>query len=112
MVLKGYEPMLKYIAYPYLLLLILSIHAVAQTFTVSGRVLDQQEKPIPGAAIQLVKERHKFEVKSDSNGSFAVEVKLKGTYDVIVNAETFHPLYESVELAAGTADLQLQLTPL
>jgi Fe(3+) dicitrate transport protein len=63
-------------------LLMFSIYSTAQTFTVSGRILDEQEELIADANVKLL--HTAFEVKTDSIGAFSLANVPKGRYEVEV----------------------------
>ncbi|WP_299057778.1 TonB-dependent receptor [uncultured Polaribacter sp.] len=78
------------------LFLFVSILANAQQFTLSGKVVDENKKPLTGASI-VVKELKKG-VSSDEAGNFNLNLQ-KGTYTVAVSFLGYKTVSEKITLS-------------
>lgn len=80
----------------FLLFLFANIIANAQQFTLSGKVVDQNKKPLAGATI-VVKELKKG-TSTDKSGNFSFNLK-KGTYVVEVSFLGYKKVSEKIKIA-------------
>lgn len=80
----------------FLLFLFANIIANAQQFTLSGKVVDENKKPLSGASI-LVKEIKKG-TSTEPNGDFSFNLK-KGTYTVEVSFLGYKTVSEKITLS-------------
>ncbi|WP_298763365.1 TonB-dependent receptor [uncultured Polaribacter sp.] len=80
----------------FLLFLFANIIANAQQFTLSGKVVDQNKKPLAGATI-VVKELKKG-TSTDKSGNFSFNLK-KGTYTVEVSFLGYKKVSEKITIA-------------
>ena len=96
------------------LAVLLSLAAFADGFPVSGRVVDLQGSPIPGATVVFHPARQKLARQALTNGQGRFEIKLSssGSYGLTVSAAAFQQLSQSLILLPGASSLDLQLVPL
>ena len=96
------------------ILYLLSLPACADEFFVSGRVVDEQGKPVAGATVQLFRAQHgnKCQTNTGGDGQFRISVNPAGDYTLRVDAANLQPLSKAVELMSGGTALEVQLTPL
>ena len=96
------------------LAVLLSLAAFADDFPVSGRVVDLQGSPIPGATVVFHPARQKLARQALTNGQGRFEIKLSssGSYGLTVSAAAFQQLSQSLILLPGASSLDLQLVPL
>lgn len=71
----------------------LSAHALSPNCTLNGTVVDEQEAVVPNAAVLVtdVNGRFKRQLKTDRDGSFAVQLLAPGNYTVSVQHLGFVP---------------------
>jgi len=91
--------------------LLFSGPALADEFSVSGRVVDAQGKPVSGATVQLLRGNRERQAVTDAQGQFHIKLNSAGSYDLSVTAPTFQPLSKSVGVPAGGSSFNLQLVP-
>ena len=96
------------------ILCLLSLPAFAEEFFVSGRVIDEQGRPVAGATVQLFRAQHlnKCQLRTGDDGQFQISVNSAGEYTLRVNVANLQPLSKAVELMPEGAALEIQLTPL
>ena len=96
------------------ILCLLSQPAFAGEFFVSGRVVDEQGKPVTGATIQFSQAQRGHETQGITNddGQFRIRVNPAGDYTLLVNAVGLQPLSKAVELMPEGASIEVQLAPL
>ena len=76
-----------------LLLLIVSIAATSQHGTISGKIIDQDKKPVAGATVSLLKETTVVKnIAADNNGMFSLTAINDGRYTLKITAAGFAPL--------------------
>jgi hypothetical protein len=92
--------------------LVFCVSALAADFPVSGRIHDAQGKPLPGAIVHLSQGKMDRQTLTDGQGQFKIRLNAAGSYELTVNAVTFQPLSQSLELVPGGSSLDLQLVPL
>ncbi len=92
--------------------LLLSASAFADRFPVSGRVVDEQGRPIPGASLLLGQGKKLHQAVTNAQGQFQLKLNSAGGYDLSVRATGFQPVSRFVELGAGGSSFDLQLVPL
>jgi hypothetical protein len=92
------------------LLVCLSVRA--EDFPVSGRVVDGQGKPVPGATVHLTRGKRERQTLTDTRGQFEINLNAAGSYALTVTASAFQPLSQSFQLLPRESSLDLQLTPL
>lgn len=86
----------------------------AQTFSITGKVVDDTNAPLPGATVSL---QHPWgeavkNTVSGADGSFTLSGVGKGGYAVVVNMLSFKPLKKQVTLTNASVQLgALQLEP-
>ena len=85
--------------------------------SLSGTVLDPQQKALPGAAVQLTSESTQAsrQVTSNGEGIFQVTGLLPGAYKLAVQAKGFAPLTQNITLEVGqqmTLDVSLKVSSL
>lgn len=82
-----------------LLLLALPLCAHAQTVTLSGKVIDEKDKPLPEAEIKIT-DTHKAEQKAATNGKGAFTLKQvrPGYYHLLVTAHGYDDYKDSLML--------------
>ena len=95
-----------------LTVLLFSASALAADFPISGRVVDGQGRPVPGASVLLAQGQKAHQAVTDTQGRFQLKLNSAGTYDLSVTAPMFQPLSKPVELDARASSLDLQLIPL
>ncbi|WP_165733916.1 TonB-dependent receptor [Polaribacter sp. 20A6] len=79
----------------FFLFLFVSLLANAQTFTLNGKVVDENNDSLPGATI-LVKENNKG-TATDFNGKFNVNL-VKGTYTIMVSFVGYNTVSKEISL--------------
>src|SRR5882757_10603033 len=95
-----------------LTVLLLPASALAADFAVSGRVVDEQGRPVAGASVHVVQGQKAHQAVTGAQGLFQLKLNSAGTYDLSVTAPMSQPLSKPVELGAGASSLDLQLIPL
>ena len=92
---------------------LLSLPAFADEFSVSGRVVDDQGRPVVGATIQLFRAqgRNACQASTGGDGQFQIKVNPAGDYTLWVNAASLQSLSKTIKLMPGGADLEVQLSP-
>ena len=58
----------------------------AQTATLKGRIVDENNHPVPGSAIKVYKSGKVVEMTADNNGIFYAQDLQAGSYFVDINA--------------------------
>lgn len=71
--------------------------------SISGRVLDLREQPVPNATIRIEDPSRGVsrETKTEEDGSFTLRTLQPGTYTITVEKEGYHPYQGDVTLQAG-----------
>lgn len=94
------------------IVLLLASAAVAADFSVSGRVIDSQGYPIPGAAVQLSqpKRRPAEQTSTNEEGRFKFEVASSGNYVIKATAEGFEPVTTELVVTSSVTAFNVSLT--
>src|ERR1039458_1700919 len=94
--------------------LCLSVLGVCIGFSISGRVLDPQGNPIPGAAIQLVQKHSGIsqQSKTDEKGKFEFTVESAGEYLLKADVPGFQPIEKTLDVSSGSKSIDIQLQKL
>jgi Carboxypeptidase regulatory-like domain len=82
--------------------LLLAGSMMATEFSVSGRVLDSQGYPVPGASVQLEQPQTSLteHTKTDEEGRFKFQVTSSGEYVIRAAAEGFEPVAETLAVSS------------
>lgn len=94
--------------------LLLGHFLYAQTFSITGKIVDDANTPLPGATVAL---QHPWgeavkNTASKTDGSFELSGVGKGGYAVVINMLGFKPLKKQVTLSTASVQLGvLQLEP-
>lgn len=92
---------------PFILFIILSFGVFAQTVTVSGKITDEQNQPVPFASV-YIKNTTKG-TSANSEGEYTLQLK-PGTYDIQYKAVGYRQQSRTVELNKNTSvDIVLQV---
>ncbi|MDF2433114.1 MAG: hypothetical protein JWP44_2745 [Mucilaginibacter sp.] len=90
---------------PFTLFILLSISAFAQQITISGKITDDQNKPIPFASI-YIKNTTKG-TSANSEGEYILQLKT-GAYEVQYKAMGYKPETRKLNAASQTANVVLK----
>ncbi len=93
------------------LLFLVSVQSHAAEMRVTGRVIDPQGRPVPGARLQLT-QRHPgttHQTTADDQGRFEFEVTSVGEYMVKANADGFQQVTKALRISSGSASLDIRL---
>ncbi len=94
------------------LLFVLAARATAADGSrISGTVTGAEGRAIAGAVVRISGSGSMRQMVSDAQGMFELEVFAAGTYELSVNAANYQHLEKSVVVAAGGAELEIELTP-
>ncbi|NJM54176.1 MAG: TonB-dependent receptor plug domain-containing protein, partial [Blastocatellia bacterium] len=93
----------KYLFFCILSIILSAFSINAQTFTVSGTVLDSTKAAISGATVKAQRrtDSTQFEVQTDSGGRFEFQNLTKGEYLFIVKAAGFSDISRKINLENG-----------
>ena len=82
--------------------LLLAGSMMAAEFSVSGRVLDSQGYPVPGATVQLAQPQTSVrqQTKTNEEGRFKFQVTPSGAYVIRAAAEGFEPVAETLAVSS------------
>lgn len=83
-----------------LLTAFLNVNAIAQSFSLSGKVLNEQNEILIGANIQLSPTKNGG--ITDSNGEFRISGIEKGSYDVSVSYVGYKGVNKTIEISKNT----------
>src|ERR1700693_4782341 len=83
--------------------LLLAGSMMAAEFSVSGRVLDSQGYPVPGATVQLAQPETSLteRTKTNEEGRFKFQVTSSGEYVIRAAAEGFEPVAETLAVSSA-----------
>src|ERR1700680_1799473 len=75
--------------------------AVAQTFSISGTVVDPTGAGVPGAQVTIHKTDGAYSrtAASDSSGAFRFSARPPGSFEVLVQSEAFTPEKTEIKIA-------------
>src|SRR5271168_1097107 len=93
------------------LVCLLTSSMLAVDFSVSGRVIDSQGYPIPGATIQLAQPRVSLAqtTKTNEKGRFKFQVTSSGEYVIKAAAEGFEPVTANLTVTSSVANFDVNL---
>jgi len=102
------------------LLFLVSVESYAADIRVTGRVIDPQGRPVPGARLQLTQRQagttrqtaQTAQTKTDAEGRFEFEVTSAGEYLVKANADGFQQVTKALRISSGSASLDIHLEKL
>ena len=94
----------------FLIAVILSLTAQAQTTDIAGRVEDSAQNPIAGARVILRNKQSRSErtTTSDAEGRFELPIPANGAYEVVISSPGFASLTENI--SATSRDLRFTLS--
>ncbi len=95
-------------ALPVLLLILLSATIADAQVTLTGRVADPEQRPIPDAVVAVLELN--LEALTDSSGTFAIKDLLPGTYTIAIHRTGFAPETRTQAVGTGTT-LEITLHP-
>ena len=92
--------------------LLFVVTAFAQSFPVSGRVVDEHGKAIAGAAVELSSGRGGIthHAQTDPDGRFSINVDRRGLSVLSVKAETYRPLTKSLRLTSDDGAIEIEMS--
>jgi len=96
------------------LLFLVSVQSHAADIRVTGRVIDPQGRPVPGARLQLTPRQpgtthQTAQTTTDDEGRFEFEVTSVGEYLVKANADGFQQVTKALRISSGSASLDIHL---
>jgi hypothetical protein len=93
------------------LVCLLTSSMLAVDFSVSGRVIDSQGYPIPGATIQLAQPQVSLTqtTKTNEKGRFKFQVTSSGEYVIKAAAEGFEPVTANLTVTSSVANFDVNL---
>ena len=96
------------------LLFLVSVPSYAADIRVTGRVIDPQGRPVPGARLQLTQRQpgtthQTAQTTTDDEGRFEFEVTSAGEYLVKANADGFQQVTKALRISSGSASLDIHL---
>ena len=94
----------------YIAAMLMCLYGKAQnSYTLTGRVVDEKQAPLPGATVFLT--GTKSIAASDGGGNFNLSVLKAGEYKLIVKMVGYKPLVKDVAIREQGMKLSLQLEP-
>lgn len=98
----------------FLSIFLLALPALAQSQSIKGRIVDPEERVIPGAVVVLRNQNTGLERVSttDSEGRFSFDGLKSDAYQVIVDAKGFARATQSVDNAQGDLAIKLEIETL
>src|ERR1700712_1437558 len=91
---------------PFAFFIIISFSAFSQTFTISGKITDGQNRPVPFASVYIKNTTRG--TSANSEGEYGLQLK-PGTYEVQYKAVGYKQQSRKVELTKDqTLDIALQ----
>ena len=96
------------------LLFLVSVQSHAADIRVTGRVIDPQGRPVPGARLQLTPRQpgtthQTAQTTTDDEGRFEFEVTSVGEYLVKANADGFQQVTKALRISSGSASFDIHL---
>jgi hypothetical protein len=93
------------------LLFLVSVQSHAADIRVTGRVIDPQGRPVPGARLQLTPRQPgtTHQTTTDDEGRFEFEVTAVGEYLVKASADGFQQVTKALRIGSGSASLDIHL---
>lgn len=93
------------------LLFLVSVESYAADIRVTGRVIDPQGRPVPGASLQLTPRQPgtTHQTTTDDEGHFEFEVTSVGEYLVKASADGFQQVTKALRIGSGSASLDIHL---
>ncbi len=93
------------------LLFLVSVQSHAADIRVTGRVIDPQGRPVPGARLQLTPRQPgtTHQTTTDDEGHFEFEVTSVGEYLVKASADGFQQVTKALRIGSGSASLDIHL---
>ncbi|RCH55863.1 SusC/RagA family protein [Mucilaginibacter hurinus] len=91
------------------LLLLSAIAGFAQTGSISGRVVDETQQPVPGASVSV--EGTTRGAATDNDGNYTITGLADGSYTVRVQFIGYAPATTQVKVAGDQATVNISLTP-
>jgi hypothetical protein len=84
---------------------------MASDFSVSGRVIDSQGYPLPGATVQLAQQTGPptQQTVTDEQGRFKLQAPLRGKYVVKASAEGFEPVTTTLAVSSNVSNFDVHL---
>ena len=84
---------------------------MASDFSVSGRVIDSQGYPLPGATVELAQQTGPptQQTVTDEQGRFKLQAPLRGKYVVKASAEGFEPVTTTLAVTSNVSNFDLRL---
>lgn len=94
-----------------LALLVVSCRLYAQTVTITGRVLDENKQPLPGATVAIAIAGTTLGSGTDNNGVFKINGIKPGTYTLTATFIGYTPLSNTVTVGATSVTTDFNLVP-
>jgi len=96
------------------LLFLVSVQSHAADIRVTGRVVDPQGRPVPGARLQITQRQpgtthQTARTTTDDEGRFEFEVTSVGEYLVKASADGFQQVTKALRISSGSASLDIHL---
>jgi len=95
------------------LLFLVSVQSHAADIRVTGRVIDPQGRPVPGARLQITQRQpgthQTAQTTTDDEGRFEFEMTSVGEYLVKANADGFQQVTKVLRISSGSASLDIHL---
>jgi len=98
------ESLMRKVGLAVLLFLVVSHHAAGQETTgaISGRVVDAQGLPVPGATVTIAGGQGSKRITTDADGRFSVQFLTPGSYEVRVELQGFRTAdHKDIAVALG-----------
>ncbi|WP_245916981.1 SusC/RagA family TonB-linked outer membrane protein [Mucilaginibacter yixingensis] len=90
-------------------LLLMSGLTFAQTGSITGKVVDEHQQPLPGATVVL--QGSTIGTTTDANGVFRISNVKRGTYNLVASFISYNSLTKSVTLSGATVAVDFDLQP-
>jgi iron complex outermembrane receptor protein len=90
--------------------LLISVQMFAQTRSITGKVVDENNQPLPGATVTV--SGTTIAASTDGNGIFKINAIKAGTYTITASFISYNPQPKTITVGADNATLNFNLQPM